>query len=107
MQRRPADRTDASSSTITLAVLNFFPRRSPARACGSSRPQDPEEGLDIVFREHPDIVLTDLVMPGITGLEVLERVVEFDPAIDVDPDDRALHQRIGRRGHPQRARPIT
>ncbi len=45
--------------------------------------QDPEDGLDIVFREHPDIVLTDLVMPGLTGLEVLDRVVEFDPAIDV------------------------
>ena len=25
---------------------------------------DPEDGLDIVFREHPQIVLTDLVMPG-------------------------------------------
>jgi DNA-binding NtrC family response regulator len=45
--------------------------------------QDPEEGLDAVFREHPDIVLTDLVMPGVNGLEVVERVVEFDPAIDV------------------------
>ncbi len=45
--------------------------------------QDPEEGLDAVFREHPDIVLTDLVMPGISGLQVLARVVEFDPAIDV------------------------
>jgi DNA-binding NtrC family response regulator len=45
--------------------------------------QDPEEGLDAIFREHPEIVLTDLVMPGITGLEVVERVVEFDPAIDV------------------------
>jgi DNA-binding NtrC family response regulator len=45
--------------------------------------QDPEDGLDTVFRVHPDIVLTDLVMPGLTGLEVLERVVEFDPAIDV------------------------
>lgn len=45
--------------------------------------QDPEEGLEIVFREHPSIVLTDLVMPGLTGLEVLERVVEFDPATDV------------------------
>ena len=44
---------------------------------------DPEEGLDIVFREHPQIVLTDLVMPGIGGLEVLDRIVEFDPAIDV------------------------
>ena len=45
--------------------------------------QDPEEGIEIVFREHPQIVLTDLVMPGISGLEVLERVVEFDSAIDV------------------------
>src|SRR5580704_7442286 len=45
--------------------------------------QDPDEGIEIVYREHPQIVLTDLVMPGITGLEVLDRVVEFDPAIDV------------------------
>jgi DNA-binding NtrC family response regulator len=45
--------------------------------------QDPEEGIEIVFREHPQIVLTDLVMPGLSGLEVLERIVEFDPAIDV------------------------
>ena len=45
--------------------------------------QDPEEGVEAVFREHPDIVLTDLVMPRLSGLEVLERVVEFDPAIDV------------------------
>src|SRR3984885_15875097 len=45
--------------------------------------QDPEEGIEFVYREHPQIVLTDLVMPGITGLEVLDRVVEFDPAIDV------------------------
>ncbi len=44
---------------------------------------DPEEGLDLIFREHPQIVLTDLVMPGLTGLEVLDRVVEFDPSIDV------------------------
>jgi DNA-binding NtrC family response regulator len=44
---------------------------------------DPEEGLDIVFREHPQIVLTDLVMPSLTGLEVLDRIVEFDSAIEV------------------------
>ncbi|HCC55697.1 MAG TPA: sigma-54-dependent Fis family transcriptional regulator [Solibacterales bacterium] len=44
---------------------------------------NPEDGLDIVFREHPQIVLTDLVMPNLSGLEVLDRIVEFDPAIDV------------------------
>ncbi len=44
---------------------------------------DPEEGLNLIFQEHPQIVLLDLVMPKLSGLEVLERIVEFDPAIDV------------------------
>ncbi len=44
---------------------------------------DPEEGLDLIFKTHPQIVLTDLVMPGVSGLEVLDRVIEFDPSIDV------------------------
>jgi DNA-binding NtrC family response regulator len=44
---------------------------------------DPEEGLDLVYTHHPQVVMTDLVMPKIGGLEVLERIIEFDPAIDV------------------------
>jgi DNA-binding NtrC family response regulator len=44
---------------------------------------DPEEGLDLVFDRHPQIVLTDLVMPRLSGLEVLERIMEFDSSIDV------------------------
>jgi len=44
---------------------------------------DPEAGLDLVYERHPQIVLTDLVMPGMSGMEVLERVVEFDPSTDV------------------------
>jgi DNA-binding NtrC family response regulator len=44
---------------------------------------DPEDGLDLIFQEHPQVVLLDLVMPKLSGLEVLERIVEFDPAIDV------------------------
>src|SRR5260221_2969170 len=44
---------------------------------------DPEDGLDLVYERRPQIVLTDLVMPGMSGREVLERVVEFDPSIDV------------------------
>lgn len=44
---------------------------------------DPEEGLELIYREHPQIVLLDLMMPKMTGVEMLERIVEFDPAIDV------------------------
>ena len=44
---------------------------------------DAEVGLDIVCSRHPHIVLTDLVMPHLSGLDVLERIMEVDPATDV------------------------
>jgi DNA-binding NtrC family response regulator len=44
---------------------------------------NPNEGLDLIYAKRPDIVLTDLVMPDMSGLDVLERVMEFDPAIEV------------------------
>src|ERR1700741_3124712 len=44
---------------------------------------DPEEGLDLVHTRRPQIVLTDLIMPGMTGMEVLDRVMDFDPATEV------------------------
>ena len=43
----------------------------------------PEEGLDLFRNRRPQIVLTDLVMPRMTGMEVLERIMEVDPATEV------------------------
>jgi DNA-binding NtrC family response regulator len=44
---------------------------------------DPEEGLDLFRNRRPQIVLTDLMMPRMSGMEVLERIVDIDPATDV------------------------
>src|ERR1700752_466547 len=44
---------------------------------------DPAEGLELVRRVRPRLVVTDLVMPGLSGLDVLEQVMSFDPSIDV------------------------
>jgi DNA-binding NtrC family response regulator len=44
---------------------------------------DPENGLDIIYHEHPQIVLLDLVMPKMGGMEALDRIVAFDPSIEV------------------------
>ncbi len=44
---------------------------------------DPETGLSLVTRLRPEIVLLDMVMPKLSGMQVLERIVAFDPAIDV------------------------
>ena len=42
-----------------------------------------KKGLDLFRNRRPQIVLTDLVMPRMTGMEVLERIMEVDPATDV------------------------
>ena len=75
---------------VKLAAIDDAPESleliDAALACDGLRiftDTDPEEGLDTVFRERPQIVLVDLMMPKMSGLEVLERIVEFDPAIDV------------------------
>jgi DNA-binding NtrC family response regulator len=44
---------------------------------------DPQAGMELIRRLRPEVVLLDLVMPGVQGMEMLERIVDFDPAIDV------------------------
>lgn len=43
----------------------------------------PTEALDLIRRIRPQLVLTDLVMPEMSGLDVLSRIMEFAPATDV------------------------
>ncbi len=44
---------------------------------------DPARALALVESGRPDLVLTDLKMPGIDGMEVLRRTRELDPALPV------------------------
>jgi len=44
---------------------------------------DPATALALVESERPDLVLTDLKMPGSDGMELLRRARELDPALPV------------------------
>ncbi len=41
------------------------------------------EGLEVFERERPPIVLTDIKMPGMDGIEVLRRIKAIDPKAEV------------------------
>jgi DNA-binding NtrC family response regulator len=44
---------------------------------------DPEVGFDTFLKVRPRIVLLDLIMPGATGITLLERILAIDPATEV------------------------
>ena len=45
--------------------------------------QSGEQGLEVFKSESPDIVVTDIKMPGMDGLELLRKIKEIDPEKEV------------------------
>jgi len=44
---------------------------------------NPAVGLELVRKLRPQLVVTDLVMPQMSGIDVLQQIVAYDPSIDV------------------------
>jgi len=55
-------------------------RRAGYRCSGTT---DPRQGLALVESERPDVLLTDLKMPAMDGMELLRRARAHDPALPV------------------------
>jgi len=45
--------------------------------------QSGELALPVIMRDQPDVIILDLHLPGIDGLEILSRIKKFDPEIEV------------------------
>src|SRR5207253_306657 len=41
------------------------------------------EGLEIIARQHPDLVLLDVMLPDISGLEAIQNIKRIDPRLPV------------------------
>jgi two-component system response regulator CpxR len=63
--------------------VNTLSERLQARSIESTVAYDGEQALDAIEREEPEVMVLDLKMPGIDGLEVLRRVKQKNPATEV------------------------
>jgi two-component system response regulator CpxR len=53
------------------------------RDMGSAVAYDGESALELIKEDEPEVMILDLRMPGIDGIEVLKRVKKTNPAIEV------------------------
>ena len=61
------------------AMLTKF-LRSSGYSCESTT--DPAKALEILERDGFDLVFSDIIMPGIDGLQLLREILKIDPEID-------------------------
>jgi len=64
-------------------VLDFIESALTQPDLQISRSADPIEGWELTREVHSDIVILDLLMSGMNGIELQERIVEWDSAIEV------------------------
>ena len=62
-------------------LVRYFDERREFFVCGAT--DNGKKAIDYVTTERPDVLLTDLVLEGCDGYEVIERVREQNPATEV------------------------
>lgn len=67
------------SRTIRYAYKNILEKHGFFVA----EAEDGESAWESVIEDEPDLVLLDLILPDISGLEVLERIRSFDSTKDL------------------------
>ena len=65
------------AATLVEFVLATVP------TCSIERALNGKEGLAAIRRERPDLVLLDIRMPGMDGLEVLKQIRDINAGITV------------------------
>ncbi len=63
--------------------VHTLSERLQTRDLDSAIAYDGEQALDILEKDAPDVMVLDLMMPGIDGIEVLRRVKENSPEVEV------------------------
>lgn len=95
--------------TLLLVDDSNFARKQIKRVLGDGyhyeEAADGLSGLEAYFLHHPQLVILDITMPGVNGLEVLEQLRQLDPqaqvlvcSADIQEFTRAQAFELGARG---------
>jgi DNA-binding response OmpR family regulator len=86
---KPGVKMSAGTNSVSLVIIDDNPLNNEFVTTALRREGlkifsacDPREGLALVFKHHPQIVIVDLALPGMNGFEVLDRISEFDAHIE-------------------------
>lgn len=81
---------DSNTTNIKLLIVDDEADFRRATSQGLSRrgfsiteASNGEKALEIIHRECPDVVLLDQKMPGLSGIETLQRIREVEPSLPV------------------------
>ena len=59
--------------------MKLFSAMVAAQGCHVLQAMDGQRGLDLAYQEHPDLIIMDIQLPGMSGLEVTH-LLKADPA---------------------------
>ncbi len=63
--------------------MKLFTAMIAAQGCHVLQAEEGQRGLDLAHREHPDLIIMDVQLPGITGIEVTH-------SLKADPETRNI-----------------
>jgi DNA-binding NtrC family response regulator len=65
------------------ALQEYIEMRRRPEDCVVQTARDGSEGLELLVRHRPDLVILDIDMPGLNGVAVLRKIRGLDPTIPV------------------------
>jgi two-component system KDP operon response regulator KdpE len=88
--RRQGERTKILAVDDDAQILRYLQRALREGGYQPTVVSDPREVIRLVELEQPDLVLLDLMLPGISGYELLEHIREFSgvPVVFLTAKDR-------------------